>query len=803
MPAEVLVPAKSSQYSTYPTVYMAFAGTIGVVDDCGPVGKKYSNITVAVDPNHLSTLSWSDWPLNIHGVDTSSYNYEACHTWGLTDPIATSFQYDNGSWWTTYVQSLGPPYNPIIAPPIELLHWDPEWKEQCRAWMDADRVTVSLGIFDPPHMLTPMAIMAQASITQAVSSSASQLPANMAQPGITALAPPAITATVSPVKASNDIDPGQGTAIGTGPTASASQKPIPSNAPAIETRPVFTSIGKVETTSPGGTDTWDSATQPGPSKSQDSGDPQVGLAPEPALSDTKPFRSGSFNMLPLPSGDVVALSSFVASMQPTTPSTNLRGAVKPTMVASGSLDPSYEESRVATPQSNAAIDGATSKAAQTSSGKSVQGNAGIAPESSSHTRDSMSETFPLAQAPSSEAVNTVGNARVSLDPSSPFAISMTSTSSLSSQTTIPQKVITYNSRSHTADAASRFVIGGQTLAPGSAITAPGTVISLDPVASFVIIGSSTAVLATEIPDTARFLSVNGRTYTADPASNFIIKGQTLAPGSAITASGIVISLDPDASFAVVGSSTVAVATTAPGTAHILSANGVAYTADSTSNIVIDGQKLAPGSAIIASGTIISLDPGASFAIIGSSTVAIASGTPQTPHVLSANGLSYTANSASKFIIDGQTLAPGSAITASGTVLSLDSGASFAVIGTSTIPIATNAPVTNEVFTYANQAYTPNTESKIVIQGQTLAPGSAINVSGTQLSMGTAATDVVVGTSTQGIGNVIIGGFNGASENSTGTVTPFSGTSRSVSSNGFALLSFWVLLIPVLGLSILV
>lgn len=87
---------------------------------------------------------------------------------------------------------------------------------------------------------------------------------------------------------------------------------------------------------------------------------------------------------------------------------------------------------------------------------------------------------------------------------------------------------------------------------------------------------------------------------------------------------------------------------------------------------------------MAGGTTVSLAPGASLAVVGGSTQTLEHTAPS-PVVgsLVFGGSTYTANSASQFVIGGQTLVPNEQITVSGTPISLAPGASLVVIASST------------------------------------------------------------------------------------------------------------------------
>ena len=153
---------------------------------------------------------------------------------------------------------------------------------------------------------------------------------------------------------------------------------------------------------------------------------------------------------------------------------------------------------------------------------------------------------------------------------------------------------------------------------------------------------------------------------------------------------------------------------------------------------------------------------------------------QSPMVIPIVGQSFTVNSESALVAGTITLTPGGpAITISNTPVSLASSASFLVVAddTSTIDLdpPTITPVTVQDITLGGQTYTADSASDFIVGSQTLTRGaSAITVSGTLISLAPAGTDVVIGTSTQGVGNLIMSGFAGGNP-ANYTVSPFLGT----------------------------
>ncbi|KAF2683219.1 hypothetical protein K458DRAFT_305729 [Lentithecium fluviatile CBS 122367] len=164
-------------------------------------------------------------------------------------------------------------------------------------------------------------------------------------------------------------------------------------------------------------------------------------------------------------------------------------------------------------------------------------------------------------------------------------------------------VLTIGSSTLTANAATQFFIEpGQTLTPGGSATIDGTVVSLGPSASFVVIGGSTRILPT--------------------STSYMIGSAILTPGGVITVSGSTISLATDGSDIVVNGVTA----TLHGQTHatitnppLLTIGSETYTAadGSGTTFVIGSQTLTPGGIITVDGTTINLAPGATELVYGS------------------------------------------------------------------------------------------------------------------------------------------------------------------------------------------
>ena len=108
-------------------------------------------------------------------------------------------------------------------------------------------------------------------------------------------------------------------------------------------------------------------------------------------------------------------------------------------------------------------------------------------------------------------------------------------------------------------------------------------------------------------------------------------------------------------------------------------------ADDSTKSAIAGQTLAKGGTIIIGGTQLALDQAGTNVIIGTSTQKLLSTsvTAVQKHIVTFDGSTYTADSASSFIINSQTLTKGGVITVQGTPISYAVAGTDVVVGTST------------------------------------------------------------------------------------------------------------------------
>lgn len=256
------------------------------------------------------------------------------------------------------------------------------------------------------------------------------------------------------------------------------------------------------------------------------------------------------------------------------------------------------------------------------------------------------------------------------------------------------------------------------------------------------------------PSSPLVLSVAGSIYTANSASAFVLAGQTLTRGGQIEFHSTPISLAPSAQLAVIGTSTQLLTTPAPtSNPAILTFAGSTYTANTASQFVIAGQTLAPGGTITASNTPISLPTGTNIAVIGTSTQTLATATSTLPTteevpILTWDGETYTADASSDFVIASQTLTPGGIITVLGTPIRLAPAANDVVIGSSTQSLSSSAVITPaDVFTIGGQVITANPTGFAIAGTEILPGGKGVLVKGTEVSLATGGTLVLGNSST--------------------------------------------------------
>ena len=376
-------------------------------------------------------------------------------------------------------------------------------------------------------------------------------------------------------------------------------------------------------------------------------------------------------------------------------------------------------------------------------------------------------------------------------------------------------VLSVGSSILTPNAATQFFVApGQTLTPGGTATLDGTLISLAPSASFVVVGGSTQFLARGpvTPSPPQFV-LGSSTITAVPVQGgssslndnnqnnaqnvnrnggsgplFVIGDRLLVPGGQpITVSSTTLSLMSGGSSVVINGITSAVTTPSAVFVQPVIAVGSSIfspVAGSGNTFVIADQTLIPGGqAITVSGTVISLAPSASFVVVDGQTSSLANPAAAqiTPPALSiGNGIFQPLpGTGTSYLIGSSTLTPGGVVIVADTTISLAAGATALVINgrTSSItpsvqPVVTNAPL----LTIGSRTYSAISGTTFVIGGETLTPGGTITIAGTTISLALGATQLVYGSSGRTTTTALFPATTTRNLSVTGTASPSAGAS---------------------------
>ena len=610
-------------------------------------------------------------PLNVADLE--------CPTFGVG--IATSI---NGEVYRTY----GPPYLPIIIPPLQILSLDPIWQKLCTDFISYSPGLRSFAIFDPPRVLTPVAAL---------------LPLTKSLPAV--------------VLASRTPDPD--------PTTNFRAQP---------SRPTTTSIPKATVIS-----FAPELPLPESKSSANSGesnfvDPQTAKSKEAKLSilTTASGQGGDAKKEAQNIGALIlsafgrgkaggAAAGFSNSVLPNVPSAEAHnsGANKdgiPTIATHLAPQVLTVAGQIFTANPSViTIAGATilpgglgitisgTPISLARSGTLFLDNSPIpitddpsVPKFVFTIGDQIATAHPTGFVLAGSGIVpggapiTVFGTRVSLDPSGIVVIGDSSINVLAP--TSASNVFTVGGQIFTADP-NGFALANSGVLPGSLpITISGTRVSLGP-SGMLVIGDSSISLLTPTP-TLNVFNVGGQKFTANP-TGFPLARSTLLPGGApMTISGTPISL-ADSGLLIIGSSSIALPTPPP-VSHVFTAGGMVFTAASSA-IIIEGTTLLPGgpTATIL-GTLISLKAAtdSNLLIVGTSSFYLPTHTTSSD-IFNVGNLTFTVQSLGA-VVDGLTLVPGgSAATILGTPVSLEAGGETLVVGSRVVPLGTSWPSATE------------------------------------------------------------------------------------------------------------
>ena len=152
-------------------------GTVAVRDQCTTVGPNLTNPILTLSPGALTT--WRPAPYGVDNDDSlhnfvgdvwspqeaefellGSFDVQytapldvkdlACPIWGLGTSTAA-----NGTIFTT----VGPPWLPLIQPPMDIFSLNPTWAAICTGIFSDFIAMSTLDLFDPPVALTPASML--------------------------------------------------------------------------------------------------------------------------------------------------------------------------------------------------------------------------------------------------------------------------------------------------------------------------------------------------------------------------------------------------------------------------------------------------------------------------------------------------------------------------------------------------------------------------------------------------------------------------------------------------------------------
>ena len=625
-------------------------GTATVSDQCTTVGSILTSPIITIPPGGLSTLRpeaglyyanepggrdnftvgevWSDptgQGINPQDIKPLNIRDLACPTWGLG--LSTSA---NGDIITT----VGPPWLPLILPPIEIFSLDSKWASECTGfWSDLWTLN-TLFLFDPPIALTPAALLAPtppAHPMPADPTTVSERPSNSAEAAKPASLPSDPAASPTKTGDPGKDSPSQSAADPASPpdssAASLNDKANPLPDPKIFSDPA----------SPGD--------PPAESNTRSSS------TPNPPLGDSQK---------PPPDPEVSIVSG---SPQEGISATHTQGLGAIIYNAFGKSEPGVGElsTVLLSPQSIFTI--GTQVFTANPTGFNVN-NAAISPGGTAHEVD---------------------GTLVSLGQSGGFVIG-SSTISLTDPISTP--VLAVAGQTFTPNP-SAFSIAGTTIsADGPAVTISGTIISLGPNGALAI-GSSTVDISTLSYTPRKAYTVAGQLFTPNPSA-FSIAGTSIsAGGPAVTLDGTTVSLDQSGELAI-GSSTIDLFPS-----KIYTVAGQTFTPNPSFFAIAGTTISAGGAAATINGTIISLQPSGTL-LVGSSTIPLSISQFQ-PNI-NIDGFDIKAQSSFIVVDGATVSPAAAGVTISGTMVSLEAGGKTLDIGTGrfAMPTTTAGAVGGEV-----------------------------------------------------------------------------------------------------------
>ena len=487
-----------------------------MTDYCGQVGAKYTSLIIPFPPGALSSYSW-DIPVGstvsiqdnfFQAEFTKAVNVQdlACPTWGFASTRLAGRPV------------VGPPFNPLIEPPKQLLEFDPEWRK-CTGFNTNGDFISSWAIQDPPYALTPQAGIGPVSFTSAA---------------------PEVTSTASPGHSGGSVaTPAQSPSPIASPTASPSHV-MPASTPGT--------LSTVDAEQPSRTPQPASAALG--QSSLPLGQPQSGSsisAPDIQGQHSAVDPKASFTTVSDPKIGGIIYSAFglaptIVIDPPTDPATVLtvggsvltvypsKSALGGTVLTLGGSVSTVAGTPVSIGPSGIVI-GTSTMVISTSTG------GGQDPGTPKSTVQPFTAVDGSAIAIGGSTLTAGG---VAITASGKDYSVVPSGVIISPASRVSAEVFSFGSQTFTGNPTALVVAGSTLIAGAPAITIDGTNISLGP-SGLAVIGSATVNLNLPVPS---IVTIAGKSSTAYP-SVLSIGGTTItAGGPGLTIQGTPVSLEP-------------------------------------------------------------------------------------------------------------------------------------------------------------------------------------------------------------------------------------------------------------------
>ncbi|KAI9820037.1 MAG: hypothetical protein M1827_006608 [Pycnora praestabilis] len=417
---------------------------------------------------------------------------------------------------------------------------------------------------------------------------------------------------------------------------------------------------------------------------------------------------------------------------------------------------------------------------------------------------------------------TYSGTTISLAPAASFIAVGSNTQIISYPATTAPPALVLGGNTYTANSATQYVVApGNTLVPGGIATlSGGTLVSLAPSASFLVVGGNTQVLASQ-SRVAAALTVGSQVFTTNSAGNLVVGSSTLSiNGPAATISGNqVISLGSQGVVVAGQSATSTYALTTPTLGAVVSIGNAAVTiANPSSGVYVEGSVTLSvgGPAVTVSGEILSAAPSgvvvqqsggqittiplsaipksqatasAALITIGSSVfTAVETGNPSGSNAVYVFGSSTLSVGGTALTVSGETIsaAPsGLVIVSNGHTITVP--VSTAALA-SPLPTSGVATVEEAALTINGKTYTAlenfNSAGFVVIGSSTLSIGGpAVTIGGETISLGSSGLVEVSGSVTSTVpftSAVVTFSANATRSSSFTTTTAGATTGNSVS-----------------------